>query len=1025
MAVNIISLNVRGLRETMKQRAVFDFYRNKCDILCLQETHSTEADEEIWQSEWGGKIMYNHGTLASRRVAICVKKKINCKSIEILGKDGRTIMCEVLCNESKIGILNVYGPNSDSPEFFDNKIKSVHCYCEKLVVVGDFNTVMDHYLDRNKDAPQAINSATSYKLNEICDQLYLQDIWRVRNPDTRRYSWYRKSKQSIQSSRLDYALVSQGLSSSVHNTFYLNGIHTDHSAFFVGLEINKLERGPGYWKLNVTKLYEVELLTRLRTKITELKCDYSKIPATQRWEIIKDNIRSVCQEYSAQTAGEDKIAIANLTEKIIEYEDKIEDLSLMQYEMLQKSKIDLECLQQKRTAGLIFRSQAKWYSEGEVNTKYFLNLEKSRYNAKTCVAIFDDEGTLQTEFDHILDEQRKFYQNLYTSDQSVHFNLPLQENAPLEGPGGDDTQFSLEEVAEAVSGLKNGSCPGPDGLPIEIYKMLWRDLRIPLYEAICEIYDNGIFHDTARTGVLNLIPKVNKDTRYLKNLRPITLLNCDYKIVDKTLANRMVPSLCEIINEDQTGFLPGRRITANIRKILDLSSEEDNAENIVISSDFIKCFDRIEIESVLAAMQHFHFAPVLVKWVKIMYKEFSLKVQNSGWFSSQIRVPRGVHQGGPASNALFLTVAELIATMIRNDNVIESAWIKHFKQLLNQFADDMDVSIKFHQESLNNVLNHFERFCASTGFTLSYDKTTILRIGSLRKSDAKLYTPNQIQWTNDAINVLGVEIVNGDCETLLARNYEQVIQKAKTVLSSWAHRQLSLIGRINVINTLVASLFVYKMAVLPQIPHQYIVHLEEMFNKFMWNGHRPKIPITTLQMLKEDGGLQLVDLKRKDDSMKVAWIKMIWEGMYPAEIPHTILHPGIKENLWICNLHESDVDLVCKTTNVFWKDVLRAWCRLHYSKCQCKDQVVWLNSEIRVQGAPIWWQTPTKRGLMYISDVADSDGYIDHQQISAKYGLTHVAISNPHSKNKPSTVKFPIQINGLSNQFMPVLSEYG
>ena len=74
MAVNIISLNVHGLRDTNKRRAIFEMYRKKCDILCLQETHSEVSDEPYWTAEWGGKIIFSHGNTNATGTAILVRK---------------------------------------------------------------------------------------------------------------------------------------------------------------------------------------------------------------------------------------------------------------------------------------------------------------------------------------------------------------------------------------------------------------------------------------------------------------------------------------------------------------------------------------------------------------------------------------------------------------------------------------------------------------------------------------------------------------------------------------------------------------------------------------------------------------------------------------------------------------------------------------------------------------------------------------------------------------------------------------
>ena len=57
--LKILSLNVRGLRNQIKRRAVFAYLkRQKADIFCLQETYSNKLDESVWPAEWGGKYVF-------------------------------------------------------------------------------------------------------------------------------------------------------------------------------------------------------------------------------------------------------------------------------------------------------------------------------------------------------------------------------------------------------------------------------------------------------------------------------------------------------------------------------------------------------------------------------------------------------------------------------------------------------------------------------------------------------------------------------------------------------------------------------------------------------------------------------------------------------------------------------------------------------------------------------------------------------------------------------------------------------
>ena len=548
---------------------------------------------------------------------------------------------------------------------------------------------------------------------------------------------------------------------------YLNGIKTDHSALFIGLQINEHTRGPSYWKLNTSRLQEIECVKKVNQTIMHCNTTTSNKDPAERWEYMKKCVLQTIKRYSEQSADEDKIVMSNLAEKITEYEDGLHNISEDDIKMLEKSKLDLNDILFKKTQSIMFRSKAKWAIEGEHNTKYFYNLEKARYNSRTCTSILigsDEEKNPKT----ILDMQCRFYEELYTRDENVSFNLQdqIDEKLTPESPGNVDVQFSREEIVEAIKGLKNGSCPGSDGLSIEFYKVFWKQIERMYIEMVQYVYDTGSFHSTARTGILNLIPKKDKDIHVLKNLRPITLLNCDYKIVEKMVANRMIVPLAELIHTDQKGFLPGRKISTNIRKILDIVSttQEENVPGAIVSCDFLKCFDRVEIPAVLKAMEFFNFSPTLCNWVKIMYRDFKLKVQNNGEFSEEITPTRGIHQGGPASNVLFLTVAELLAVSIHTESRIRGIFVKEILHLLNQFADDLDSCIA-DEASLQALLDKFEQFRQSTGFTLSYEKTTVYRVGSLKNSSAKMYTEKEMNWTSESINVLGVEIYQDEHQT--------------------------------------------------------------------------------------------------------------------------------------------------------------------------------------------------------------------------------------------------------------------
>ena len=96
-------------------------------------------------------------------------------------------------------------------------------------------------------------------------------------------------------------------------------------------------------------------------------------------------------------------------------------------------------------------------------------------------------------------------------------------------------------------------------------------------------------------------------------------------------------------------------------------------------------------------------------------------------------------------------------------------------------------------------------------------KKTVYRMGSIRNSNAKIYSEKKLAWIDTPVNILGVQICH-DMKQMMKINFEELICKSGTILQNWKRRNPSLIGKVQVINTLVASLFVYRMTVFAYAP---------------------------------------------------------------------------------------------------------------------------------------------------------------------------------------------------------------
>ena len=209
-------MNVRGLTDCVKRQKVFAAYRKLSDILIMQETHSTEECENIWRSHWGGEVIFSHGSSAARGIAVFFKKDIF-KSVRNIYKDieGRLIIFDLIQNDQRVTICALYAPNTDTPGFFQTVNVILRDRCENKIIVGDFNFTMSVDVDRLNTYHN--NNKARDKVQDMMDEFCLKDVWRIQNPDSKEYSWF-KLGNIQKASRIDLALVSGGLDQKVEIT---------------------------------------------------------------------------------------------------------------------------------------------------------------------------------------------------------------------------------------------------------------------------------------------------------------------------------------------------------------------------------------------------------------------------------------------------------------------------------------------------------------------------------------------------------------------------------------------------------------------------------------------------------------------------------------------------------------------------------------------------------------------------------------------------------------------------------------
>lgn len=140
-------------------------------------------------------------------------------------------------------------------------------------------------------------------------------------------------------------------------------------------------------------------------------------------------------------------------------------------------------------------------------------------------------------------------------------------------------------------------------------KKCWNEIGILVLNSFNKAIQNGHISDEQGRACITLIPKPSKDHRFLKNWRPIALLNVDYKIVAKSLARSLKQVLPDLISPEQTGFLKNRFIGENIRCILDLINycDSQSVPGALLFLDYEKAFDTLDLEFLYNTLSMFNF----------------------------------------------------------------------------------------------------------------------------------------------------------------------------------------------------------------------------------------------------------------------------------------------------------------------------------------------------------------------------------------------------------------------------------
>ena len=377
---------------------------------------------------------------------------------------------------------------------------------------------------------------------------------------------------------------------------------------------------------------------------------------------------------------------------------------------------------------------------------------------------------------------------------------------------------SVTEVITAISQSAPGKAPGLDGIPGELFRQYRQQiapLLAALYSAVgvAKRVPSGFLD-----GVILPVLKPAGDAADPAAFRPIQLLNYDYRILAKLLANRLLVVAGDIVHPAQSAFLQHRHIGDSVRllQMLPALLHEEQRAAIIVFTDFAQAYDTVDRSLLFEVAATLGVGDEFVAWMRVLLTNTFTCATVNGFCSPYYKCEAGVRQGCPLAPLLYLFVGQALLCYLKQRGIGILAASQQIAA--TQYADDAEVFLL----TLNDVptfMSCMEDFALASGQRLNPAKTRLLWVGQQPQQVAAAAGGEQNLGTMqlvDAAKSLGVLFDKQGGSTV---DWDSRLEKVQQRMQRISHiSNLSAFGRAFAVNAYALSTLLYAAQFACQLP---------------------------------------------------------------------------------------------------------------------------------------------------------------------------------------------------------------